>query len=233
MCRLLGWLGAPCTLEALVLRPEAGLVRQSFAPRRQRFGLVNADGWGVAWWSPAAAEPARWRSTRPLWQDAGASFGSVAPHVSTTSAVASVRSASAGMPIEETATAPFTRGAWAITHNGVVDRQAVPPASTMPESTCDSAVLAAWLLDAPQELGARVVQMAARDRAARLNVLAGNGTELLATTWGDSLSWRQLEEGVLVASEPVDDEPTWVDVPDRHLLTVTPRGVTTTSLEDA
>ena len=37
------------------------------------------------------------------------------------------------------------------------------------------------------------------------------------------------EKIVVVASEPYDDDPRWVDVPDRHLVSVTPDGV---SLED-
>ena len=50
-------------------------------------------------------------------------------------------------------------------------------------------------------------------------------------TWGDSLSYLVEPDGVVVASEPWDDDPRWVDVPDRHLLSVTPGGVTLTDLE--
>ena len=38
-------------------------------------------------------------------------------------------------------------------------------------------------------------------------------------------------DGVVVASEPYDDDPRWVDVPDRHLLEVTRDGVAVTALE--
>ncbi len=70
MCRHLAWVGEPRSLADLVLRPEHGLLRQSYQPRRQSRGLVNADGWGVGFWSPDAPDPAvpvRWRSARPLW----------------------------------------------------------------------------------------------------------------------------------------------------------------------
>ena len=47
MCRHLGWLGDPRSVAALVCEPPSGLLVQSYAPRRQKHGLMNADGWGV------------------------------------------------------------------------------------------------------------------------------------------------------------------------------------------
>ena len=55
MCRHLAWLGAPRSLGDLLLEPEHGLLVQSYAPRRQRNGLMNADGWGVGFFTAAAA----------------------------------------------------------------------------------------------------------------------------------------------------------------------------------
>jgi glutamine amidotransferase len=52
----------------------------------------------------------------------------------------------------------------------------------------------------------------------------------VATAFGDTLSWRADERGVVVASEPYDDAPGWVDVPDRSLLVATPDGVTISPL---
>ena len=63
MCRHLGWLGAPVTVGSLVLEPPNGLVVQSYSPRRQKHGLLNADGWGVGFFD--AAVPRRWRSAAP------------------------------------------------------------------------------------------------------------------------------------------------------------------------
>ncbi|EUA78599.1 hypothetical protein I553_2889 [Mycobacterium xenopi 4042] len=39
------------------------------------------------------------------------------------------------------------------------------------------------------------------------------------------------DDGVVVASEPYDDDPNWEDVPDRHVVEVTADGVTLTALE--
>ena len=90
MCRHLAWLGAPRSLGDLVLQPPHGLLVQSYAPRRQQHGLMNADGWGVGFHAEARPEPARWRSNRPLWSDA--SFASVAPLISSGCVLAAVRS---------------------------------------------------------------------------------------------------------------------------------------------
>ena len=227
MCRHLAYLGRPRTLASLVLDPPSALVVQSYAPRRQRHGTVNADGWGVGWWAPDRAEPARWRAATPLW--GSASFASVAPAVSSTCVLAAVRSATVGMPIDESAAAPFTDGRWLLSHNGRVDRAVLPPAPGA-ESVCDSAQLAALVFArGAAALGDVVVEVGTADPAARLNLLATDGTRLLATTWGDTLSVLDTDAGTVLASEPFDDDPRWVDVPDRHLVSVTPDGV---SLED-
>lgn len=229
MCRHLAWLGAPRSLADLVLEPEHGLLVQSYRPRRQRNGLMNADGWGIGYFSPGRDVPARWRSNRPLWGDA--SFASVAPTISSPCVLAAVRSATAGMPMDETASAPFASGRWLLSHNGVVDRELLGPQPDA-ESMCDSAQLAAHVFSRGAEhVGKVVAELGARDPAARLNLLLTDGERILATRWGDSLSVLARDDGVVVASEPYDDDPRWADVPDHHLVEVTGTDITLTGLE--
>jgi len=212
-----------------VLEPEYGLLVQSYRPRRQRHGLLNADGWGAGFYPGSRLEPARWRSSRPLWGDA--SFASVAPALSSTCVLAAVRSATAGMPIEESATAPFSNGRWLLSHNGRVDRSVLGPHPAA-ESACDSALLAAHLFDfGPERVGEFIVGVAGRDPAARLNLLLADGHRMLATRWNDTLSVLRADDGVVIASEPFDDDPRWTDIPDHHLVDVTGGTVTMTSLE--
>jgi glutamine amidotransferase len=214
MCRHLGWVGEPQSIASLVLDPPSGLLVQSYAPRRQKHGLMNADGWGVGFFDEGAVR--RWRSAAPLWGDA--SFASVAPALSSDCIVAAVRSASVGMPIEPTASAPFTDGQWLLSHNGLVDR-AVVPLSSRAESTVDSALLAALIFERGLDsLGDTIMEVAAADPNARLNILSANGTQLRATTWGDTLSVLRRDDGVVLASEPYDDNPDWQEIPDRHLI---------------
>lgn len=214
MCRHIGWLGAPRSVASLLLDPPTGLLVQSYAPRLQKHGLMNADGWGVGFFD--GATPRRWRSAAPLWGDA--SFASVAPALTSTCVVGAVRSASIGMPIEPTASAPFTDGTWLLSHNGVVDR-AVLPLSRHAESTVDSALLAALIFErGVDRLGETIAEVAAADPNARLNIVTANGARLVATTWGDTLSVHEGPDGVVLASEPYDDDPGWREIPDRHLV---------------
>ena len=190
---------------------------------------MNADGWGVGFFDTGGQERSdsgnvtsgqerRWRSAAPIWGDA--SFASVAPALRSGCIVAAVRSATVGMPIEPSASAPFTDGRWLLSHNGVVDR-AVLPLSTEAESTVDSALLAALIFDrGMDQLGETVAEVGTADPNARLNILAANGSRLVATTWGDTLSMLSRDDGVVLASEPYDDDPGWQQVPDRHLVVV-------------
>ena len=73
-------------------------------------------------------------------------------------------------------------------------------------------------------------EVGAADPAARLYLLAADGTRLLATTWGDTLSALVTPDGTALASEPWDDDPRWTDVPDHSLVEVTPDGLTLTPL---
>jgi len=226
MCRHLGWLGRETAVSSLVLDPPQGLRVQSYAPRRQKHGLMNADGWGVGFFD--GATPRRWRSAAPLWGDV--SFDSIAPALRSHCVVAAVRSATVGMPIEASATAPFTDGQWLLSHNGVIDRHVLPP-SAAAESSCDSALLAALIFERGLDaLGQTIADLGVADPNARLNILAANGSRLLATTWGDTLSILRRNDGVVLASEPYDDQPGWEDVPDRHLIEVTAEQVTMTAL---
>jgi len=227
MCRHLAWLGAPVSVASLMLDPPSGLLVQSYSPRRQKHGLMNADGWGVGFFDDGVAR--RWRSAAPLWGDA--SFASVAPALTSGCVVAAVRSATVGMPIEPSASAPFSDGAWLLSHNGVVDRS-VLPTSHNAESTNDSALLAALIFGRGLDtLGETIVEVAEGDPNARLNIVAANGSRLLATTWGDTLSVLRRDDGTVVASEPYDDDPAWQEVPDRHLVEVVDTRVHLTPLK--
>ena len=87
------------------------------------------------------------------------------------------------------------------------------------------------ILDAPLPPNPTVAQVAADDPNARLNILAANGSRLVATTCGDTLSVLRREDGVVLASEPYDDDPRWQEVPDRHLVEVVDTRVQLTPLK--
>ena len=69
MCRHLAYLGPSVSLKSLLIDPPYGLYRQAWAPRMQRHGTVNADGFGIGWYAPADPVPARYRRAVPMWGD--------------------------------------------------------------------------------------------------------------------------------------------------------------------
>ena len=245
MCRHLAYLGPPVPLGELVLDPPFGLLRQSWAPRRQRHGLLNADGFGVGWYVLGDPVPARYRRDRPMWTDAN--LPELARVVRSGAILAAVRSGTDGMGHAEGAAAPFRGGRWLFSHNGAVPgwpgsiaklAAALPPEQLLQlDAPTDAALL--WALTYSRlEGGTPLAEALAESLAAaadsaptsRLNLLATDGATIAATTWGDTLCWRADRRGVVVASEPYDDEPGWQDVPDRSLLTATPDGVRITPL---
>jgi gamma-glutamyl hercynylcysteine S-oxide hydrolase len=155
----------------------------------------------------------------------------VARVVASSCVLAAVRSATAGMPRDETATAPFARGRCLLSHNRVADRSVLGP-HPHAESACDPAQLAAHLFDfGPERAGEFVRDLGKRDPDARLNLLLTDGRRIIATRWNDTPSILHTRGGVVVASEPYDDDPGWADVPHHHLVDVANGVVTVTELE--
>lgn len=243
MCRHIAYLGPPVPLAELLLDPPFGLLRQSWEPRRQKHGRLNADGFGVGWYAADDPVPARYRRDRPMWTDAN--LPELARVIRSGAVLAAVRSGTNGMGHAEGAAAPFREGRWLFSHNGALPgwpecaaalAAALPPERLLRlDAPSDSALLWAltqtWLeagMPLPEALRSTV---AAAPADARLNLLALDGQTIAATTWGDTLCWRADRRGVLVASEPSDDEPGWHDVPDHSLLIGTPDGVRVAPLE--
>lgn len=249
MCRHLAYLGPAVTLQALVVDPPYSLQQQSWAPRQQCHGRMNVDGFGVGWYAGSRPEPARYRRAQPIWTDR--SFASLAGVVTSTCVLGAVRSATSGFPVEESATAPFTRGPWLFSHNGRVDGfrtgAAAELARALPrqevaqvESVVDSALLfalAAFRLAAGAPIGealAGVVDDVLAVTTGRLNLLATDGSRLAATACGDTLWTHAGADAVVVASEPYDDDAGWEQVPAGSLVTADlTAGVTVTPLDRA
>ena len=237
MCRHLAYVGPPVTLEKLIVKPKHSLLQQSFAPRYQTNGTINADGFGVGWYDrDKRVEPARYRTTRQIWADL--SFASIAGLVSSNAVLAAVRSASPGMPVEETSTPPFTEGPWLFSHNGFVPgfRSGVGRELRHKVSetrahgilgATDSELLFALVLDRldagtpPADALVSVVDLVEELTTARLNLLLTDGERIAATACRNSLfvfDDRQLTGAVVVASEPYDDDAGWEVVKDGSVV---------------
>ncbi|MCP9989586.1 ergothioneine biosynthesis protein EgtC [Streptomyces albogriseolus] len=249
MCRHLAYVGPAEPLGALLVGPPHGLYRQSWAPRRQRYGTVNADGFGVGWYADGDPVPARYRRAGPIWADL--SFTDLARVVRTEALLAAVRDATLSGADAEAAAAPFASGAWLFSHNGAVPGwpgSLASPAATLPaedllslEARNDSAFLWALVLarlragdTMGQALADTVAEVAEAVPEARLNLLLTDGATVAATAWGDTL-WYLARPGggTVVASEPYDDDPHWQEVPDRTLLAASSADVLLTPLKES
>ncbi len=241
MCRHLAYLGLPRTLSSLVVEPEHALYEQSWAPRRQRHGTVNVDGFGVGWYVDRAA-PVRYRRAQPIWTDA--SFGSLAPTVSASCVLAAVRSATAGTSADESAAAPFTHDRWLFSHNGrlhdwATARKALGPvAADVPDTRVgvDSALLfglalARWQAGAslPEGMAGAAHDVLAHG-GGRLTMLASDGAGVAGVVVGEPMHLLTTPEGTVVASEPHDDDPRWREVPDATVVQLRDGAVTESPL---
>ena len=245
MCRHLVWLGEPVTPASLVLDPPHGLLRQAYAPRHQTHGAVNADGFGAGWYADVRPEPVRYRRAQPVWSDA--SFASLAPTVASHSVLAAVRDATPGFAAsDESCTAPFQQGRWLFSHGGaladwtrarkgLLHRTLETPEASAP---VDSALLfgvavAAWSAGASLGDGlAATVQAGNEVGGGRMSFVATDGETIAATAYGDPLFCLERADGVLLASEPYDDDRAWRRLPERCLATADRSGVTVLPLDD-
>lgn len=250
MCRHLAYLGPPVPLRSLLTDPPHSLYRQAWAPRLQRHGTVNADGFGVGWYAGGDPVPARYRRAVPIWGDL--SFPDLVRVVTSGAVLAAVRSATKGTALGEAAAAPFGTGPWLFSHNGRLDGWPATAASLTEgldagvlslEALVDSAFLWALVLARLRAglamgdaLAATIAAVEAAGGTGRFNFLLTDGRSIAATACGDTLWYRRPDAGavlpgavvpgavaVVVASEPFDDAPGWTEVPDRHLLTATAR----------
>jgi glutamine amidotransferase len=248
MCRHLAYLGRPVPLSSLVLDPPHSLLHQSFAPTDMRSGgTINADGFGIGWYVEGTPEARRYRRSCPMWADA--SLSDLAATIRSRSFLAAARNATAGMPVTETACAPFRTGRWLFSHNGRVDDwpmalvdlvRDLPAADLLTQAPTDSAAL--WALvrhrlqagESPgQALAGTARAVSAADPRARLNFLLTDGETIAATTWTHSLWVRHDEESVVISSEPLDPaDARWREVPDCQLVVATAEAVDVRPIDD-
>ncbi|MEV4482457.1 ergothioneine biosynthesis protein EgtC [Micromonospora coxensis] len=248
MCRHLAYLGPPVSLRSLLFDPPYSLARQSWAPRDMRGGgTINVDGFGVGWY-PGDGEPVRYRRAQPIWSDV--TLPGLAEVTLSGAVLAAVRSGTVGMPVQESAAAPFAEGRWLFSHNGVVrgwPDSVVSLAAALPvrdlltlDAPTDSALLWALLrhrlrcgVDPAEAVAATVGEVEKAAPGSRLNLLLTDGRTVVASAAGHALSVRATTEAVLLASEPHDDDPGWRPVPTGQLVVATSTSVRTRALAGA
>ncbi|WP_299403110.1 ergothioneine biosynthesis protein EgtC [Acaryochloris sp. IP29b_bin.148] len=120
MCRLLGYLGDPVSLETFLIQPKHSLVAQSYQPQEMTAGLINADGFGLGWYaSPPDQHPYYYRHTLPIWNDPN--LGELCRYVVSGSFLAYVRSATLGQSLQLSNCQPFRDRHILGIHNGFIE----------------------------------------------------------------------------------------------------------------
>jgi glutamine amidotransferase len=241
MCRHVAYIGPPIPLSKVLTDPPHSLLHQSYAPvDMRRGGTINADGYGFGWYPDGSPTAARYRRSCPMWADPN--LAELAATISSPALLGAVRNATVGMPVLETAAAPFVAGSWLFSHNGAVagwpdsmaklaERLPITDLLTLDAPT-DAALLWALVRDrlragepAADAMAQTVAEVAEAAPGSRLNLLLTDGAQIAATTAGHSLSVLRTDDRVLVSSEPLDDDPAWTPVDQGKLVVATLAGV--------
>ena len=261
MCRHLAYVGDPVSIKSVIIDPPNSLAEQAWAPREQRHGTMNVDGFGVGWYAEGDPVPARYRQSGPMWSDQA--LPDLARVIRTRALLCAVRSASAGTDSGLSASAPYADGKWLFSLNGALvgwsvaagaagaarwHSPASPDAASEAvtrlaeqltatellslQARCDTALIWAMVqrrLKAGERpgdaLAGTLADIAAAGGTGRFNLLLTDGEVIAATAAGDSLHYISKATGVIVASEPSDDDSGWQEVPQGSVLEATPAAV--------
>lgn len=252
MCRHVAYLGAPAPLSSLVTEPPHSLAVQSYACRELLRGSVCADGFGVGWYADGDRVPAVYRREQPIWSDAD--LASVARAVRSRCIVGSVRNATIGIPWGPASVQPMPHDGHLFCHNGGILDFASHSRSLramLPDDLyrvvrggSDTETLFMLVLarvrdasgDLVAGLGEALREVQRISPGSGLNTLLTDGRILVASRFAgdapnDSLyvltGGHLLPGGTVIASERLDDDPGWREVPAGTLVVVRPAAVPT------
>jgi gamma-glutamyl hercynylcysteine S-oxide hydrolase len=117
MCRLAAYLGPPISLKRFLFDPSHSLIKQSWAPREMEEAVLNADGFGIGWYTDQQ-KPVTYLNTHPIWSDSN--LPSLASSLNCKTWLACVRSATPGQMTGLVNTQPFVNDPLLFMHNGYI-----------------------------------------------------------------------------------------------------------------
>lgn len=250
MCRWAAYIGQPCYIEDVVIKPDHSLIQQSIQATECKT-QTNGDGVGLAWYGDRE-EPGLYRDILPAWSDPN--LKSLTAQVKSHLFLAHVR-ASTGTATSRNNCHPFAVGKWSFMHNGQIGgfecfrRHAdmlIPDALYQErKGATDSEVL--FLLGLTErldenpkeamEIAVGILQRMSRERGTtphmRLAAAFSDGERLHAIRYSSdkitpTVYYRKSDSrsGWAVVSEPlVESEDGWEQVPPGSFCTFTTDGV--------
>jgi glutamine amidotransferase len=241
MCRFLAFHGEPTLLETLVASPSHSLIKQSQHAAESKTE-TNGDGFGVGWYGERP-EPGLYRELRPAWSDEN--LWSICAQVRSPLFFAHVRAAT-GTATTRANCHPFTLGRFMFMHNGQIGGyrsirrriEALVPDELYHVRTGTTDTEAIFLAAAARGLETDPVaaitetlalvmqemQRAGVTAPLRFTAALTDGTGIWAFRWSSdatppTLYYRQQACGLVVVSEPIDDDrEDWHAVPAGHAL---------------
>ena len=236
MCRFLAYRGEPLLLESLVAAPAHSLIHQSMHATEAKTE-TNGDGFGIGWYGERPY-PGLYREVHPAWSDEN--LRSLCAQVRAGLFFAHVRAAT-GTATTRANCHPFAAGRWLFMHNGQIGGwaavrrkvEAMIPDTLYPirGGTTDSeaillCAMANGLEDNPPLAISRTLaailglmrEAGVRDPL-RFTASLSDGERVWAFRWSSdkrppTLYWREDETGLVIVSEPIDDNTAhWHAVP--------------------
>jgi glutamine amidotransferase len=237
MCRFVAYLGAPIFLDELIAKPRHSLMRQSLRAEEAKT-VTNGDGFGIGWYAERE-EPGVYREVMPAWSDDNllALSGTLKSRLF----FAHVRAATAG-GIARQNCHPFRHGRHLFMHNGQIGGYAGlrrTLESLLPDEfyaarrgATDSELLFLLSLarmhrgaaapdavlgvidDLTTLMRGRGIHEPLRFAAALADGKRVHAFRIASDGRPPSLYQRCTADGVIVASEPLDDDvPGWQPLP--------------------
>ena len=259
MCRIAAYLGPPTPLSGLLGGSLHGLLHQSYAPRRMTVGRLNADGWGVGWFVGESGKPGLLRGKQPIWSDENAETATGAIEAGVILGSVRGASPGLGISVANTMPfmgegCLFAHNGLIKPWAGPLARALRSRLSLAAEAalrgTTDSEVFFGLVQDRVRDgvevgraltdvIGTISVAAEAAGGGFSANAIWADKSSIVAARWArpepaPSLfllrhddRWR---EGVLIASEPLDDSPGLREIPAGTLLRIDASGIKVESM---
>jgi glutamine amidotransferase len=241
MCRFLAYRGTPKFLDTLVCAPARSLLHQALHAEQSK-ATTQGDGVGIGWYGERDV-PGRYREAAPAWSDEN--LQSLCRSLRSPLFFAHVRAAT-GTATARANCHPFAHGPWLFMHNGQVagyprirrtlEALLPDPLYAARAGSTDSELMFLLIL-AQIERGSavldavaavlRTVALQMREAGAigplRFAAALSDGRSLYAFRAADdrrppSLYLTERDDGVVVASEPLDTDAGWLPVADGEAM---------------
>ncbi len=248
MCRLTAYAGEPIAADSLVFGGTHSLLEQSYAPVELLNGNMNADGYGVVWYRGGV--PVRTGRARPIWQ--ARDLRVLLENVSSGTMLAAIRNATPGIPIAGgNQPMVHGRWSFVLngfvenfrtSHMRALRSRLADELYGSLRGSSDTETLFLLAVDAVQNGASRVEALGrvrdivleavrAKNHVAQLTMVLADadGIGVLRTGSGTATNSLYLAHshpmapgGALLASEPLDDDPSWETVVPHEYLELTP-----------